>query len=584
MPGRVSILHLSDCHFGKPHYFRRPGEKGGRIPLTSAIVRALGQRRIDALVLSGDVFSDPGEDGDRELAHASSEIVALITKLGVATENVLLVPGNHDLERNADDTKAFGHLETLAEQVGLTPAKVAHLPKVKILDLEPRVAVVLLDSCLAEGEENSGIGLIGEEQRERAVGRLEAAGVDPASHIILAVLHHHLLPVVDQQLLSRTDPRHPPLRKPSLTTDASETLQVLSEVGVSLVLHGHQHEPALLEYRDRLLDPSRSLSIAAAGSCGADARGDAKRQFWLHEIDAGGINSTAFEQGTRNPSRFEASDAIRLPRAAADALPGFDGCSVHTESAFENAIVETRAADSSNLILMFMSVADCRKARRVIRESVEDIRGRQAEPDGPIALVELDGMYDLLGYWDLLVRIRTPHTFSAKYACDPILQALEQQGIRTPSGDFNDHRIVDIAWELPDLDHYAIRDQQDSVELRRTRLPATEDYDRLRSQRVFLYFKQPDQGKDSFLAEAAEAIGRSGVGAFVETVAVSGDEVVLDMFLRCADSVAVNVLNRAIEPVLSRRKIQKYTLLCYAYDEDLPATGAAVPLPMTPVA
>lgn len=577
---RFSFLHISDCHFGIRHHFKQHSSNSVTSSLAEAIEGAIEtDTPINGLVVSGDVFTSPSKRGGDEFDHAYTGLRELVDAFEIPLDNVFFVPGNHDLERGreTDPKRAFEHYDKLTKKLGVEKQKVSDLPKLKILDSEPPVAMLLLNSCKAEGAANSGIGLIGQAQRNKAGKLLDKHRVTPDTHVIVAVLHHHLVPIVDQQLVELNDPHSEIDRKPSLTTDASETLQFLSERRVSLVLHGHQHEPALVEYCDRLHTPSSRLTIAAAGSCGAKVKSGSKRHFWVHDIDDASITSTMYTQKDGNAHQFKRHDggAIRTGRAYAGNLRAIDGCHVHAESSFHPGVIRRRPVES-DLSLVFMSVTDCPRARDTIREAVASYQRSQVESAAD-ETIELDGMYDLLGYWDLLVRLRVPPRMNPSWVFDSLQEKLKERNIQRDGADFEDFEIVDVRWEMPRLADHDSRQSLDTVELRRTQLPDTDAYDRLRSQRAFLYIKLPERDRGVFISEVSKAIEAAGVGSIVETAAVSHRELVLDIFLRCADSAAINRLNRAVEPVLGPRGCQKYTLLCYGYDEAHPAVG-----PMTP--
>ena len=51
------------------------------------------------------------------------------------------------------------------------------------------------------------------------------------------------------------------------------------------------------------------------------------------------------------------------------------------------------------------------------------------------------------------------------------------------------------------------------------------------------------------------------------------DALIIEMFMTCPQSSDVQKLNRQIGPILADYDCQKYTLLCYEYDEE-PASNA----------
>ena len=94
---QASILHLSDLHFGadKQSDPVTDAEKWyGQ--LADDLYRELKCDRLDAIIISGDVgnFSEPGE---YMAAHIFIDL--LCEKFGVGKNCLVIVPGNHDLNR-----------------------------------------------------------------------------------------------------------------------------------------------------------------------------------------------------------------------------------------------------------------------------------------------------------------------------------------------------------------------------------------------------------------------------------------------------------------------------------------------------
>ena len=310
----VRVLHLSDLHFGEDHFFRQGEGDADAYSLADAVAEVLGRHGtladIDVLLLSGDFFST---DQANDLAIARSEIPELQRLLSPAV--TLSVPGNHDVTWEpllADDKLYFYDRLTLS--LGVT-ADSTQLPHVAVVDDATRpVALVLLDSCRLEGREQAGFGRIGDRQLDSVREALDSRGVSSESHTIIAVLHHHLLPVSPMEPLPAVpNPAAGPRISPSLTVDAVEVLRQLTGHGVALVLHGHQHHRAVIRY-ENLVWGTRSLHVAAAGSCGA--KGEAQRHFYLLDCDGPAVTVNSFCQDPQNPARFVPDSefaALQLP-------------------------------------------------------------------------------------------------------------------------------------------------------------------------------------------------------------------------------------------------------------------------------
>jgi hypothetical protein len=108
-----------------------------------------------------------------------------------------------------------------------------------------------------------GLGYVGDNQLDLLDEKMAVEGVSPATHTLIAVLHHHLLAV------------------------SASTLNKLAGIGVGLVLLGHHHVGMVLTHYDADWGERPPLHVAAAGSCGLAAP-NMLRHFFLWEIDDNG--------------------------------------------------------------------------------------------------------------------------------------------------------------------------------------------------------------------------------------------------------------------------------------------------------
>ncbi len=155
-----------------------------------------------------------------------------------------------------------------------------------------------------------GVGYFGSDQLA-ALQQL-AQPLRNDGHIMLAVCHHHLLPVWPSGSLSPSlDPRQGPPPEISHTVDGIELLNLLAELAFTAVLHGHQHFPALLSYSN-LWWQRPPLAIAASGSCGLKGT----RHFFVLDVDDEQVTATSFSNNPLNPhlyTRDAGRPVIRLP-------------------------------------------------------------------------------------------------------------------------------------------------------------------------------------------------------------------------------------------------------------------------------
>lgn len=100
----MRILHISDLHYLGPNISTQPAL------IERFLVDAEGMRPYDLVVFSGDLTA--AGKPDQYAAVFTSFIEPLFNRCGVSSANVLLVPGNHDVDRDAIDEYRHSGLQT----------------------------------------------------------------------------------------------------------------------------------------------------------------------------------------------------------------------------------------------------------------------------------------------------------------------------------------------------------------------------------------------------------------------------------------------------------------------------------------
>jgi predicted phosphodiesterase len=593
------VLHLSDLHFGESHHFSQGHPSGSRSTAAEAVQEALGSAEagpVDWLVVSGDWFS---KDLGKDLAHAKDGLKQLIGSLGVDPQKVLCVPGNHDLTwESAFSNNKFRFYDELVESVPGVRGVTDDLP---LIVSEPAttgaprpLAFVLMNSSRLETKSLAGIGEIGSTQMKAAKEQLLGAGISSETHTIIAVIHHHLLPIVarEKYVQDQAGTASQKVETPSLVLDAVAALQGLAEMGVSLVMHGHQHKPAILRYQD-VLHHRPPLLVLAAGSCAS--KEGVRRQFFTLESRESEIDIRSFQESSEDEDRFVPSERTSLPVGSPlagqsipslelplathvngsngiDAQSGLAATFCEADTHGRNVALapeleqteEERREDTSDLYVMMLSVADCPKARDVVRTAIRDLP-KERVWKGMNPQVALLGMYDLLGNWDLCVRLRIARGANPTSIRGYLERRLEKEGLRRNKGLFSASEELNVTHEAPSIRQLRTRG---AALAHRRMLGSTEDYDRLRCQRSFVWI---DLGvsHDPVLQELAKAVEEEPeVAAIIESASLSAQTLLLETFSACGQSTEIARLNRQIEPVLATWGRQKYTLSCYGYDEE----------------
>ena len=198
------LLHLSDIHFGPPHY--EPAAAG-----VEALVR---ERRPDLIVVSGDLTQ-------RAKARQFRQARRFLEGLG---RPFLAVPGNHDVPM-------YRFWERLLDRYGAWRRHFGAVLEPYFADDEMEVVGfntafnLTIDNGRFTGSQLAGVG-----QRFRAGG----SGRPGQSTVRIAVAHHPLA-ALPELMGWRTARR------------SDEALAAFAAAGVDLVLSGHVHVAALGE-------------------------------------------------------------------------------------------------------------------------------------------------------------------------------------------------------------------------------------------------------------------------------------------------------------------------------------------------
>jgi len=273
---KIYILHLSDLHLDNDAL-------AGvfRTQLEADLTRELGIRRLEYLVLSGDVVHRATEE---EYRAAFAMLDGLVKRFGLDPGRVVVVPGNHDvnwpLSKKAYPFFYLDDLPSLAPDRYIPAGDVGGLlrddslyrerfapfnthfyrrvysgqkypldsaDQVLLIERpENRILLLGLNSCWQLDHHFRDRASIHMQALTRVLDRLQEKAYD--SWLKIAVWHH---PVTGKQPMN------------------DEFMQLLSVHGFQICLHGHIHE-AIEGYHK--YDDRRGLHIIGAGTFGAPAR------------------------------------------------------------------------------------------------------------------------------------------------------------------------------------------------------------------------------------------------------------------------------------------------------------------------
>lgn len=305
--GRIRILHLSDLHFGNT-ILKLP--KSIAASVTLALKRD-HQMPIDCVVISGDLM-DGRVDPEVKSPLALKFLNALSEKLELPPEKFIIVPGNHDLTRDADRLNLDNYKKLLKEFYG-EEAYHQFIQEEYYFTLrvfhQQKIAIIGLNSCMLkalslENEEIEWIqsmpkftkkqkeeiqkslsakkkrqwddyGEIDVLQIEEAFDKLKELVKNPDEYTLVACFHHHFYPF--PEIYGR-------FGDSSLIRNFIEVIESMQREKVKLVLHGHKHMPIIrpvtTEYY--LNHPDSIFYVLSAGSL--SCKEDVNRSFQVVEV------------------------------------------------------------------------------------------------------------------------------------------------------------------------------------------------------------------------------------------------------------------------------------------------------------
>jgi predicted phosphodiesterase len=325
------ILHLSDLHFGMDYAFATQREKlnigDPRKTLTeslSADLKRIGKHdNIAAILVTGD-FTTGGDWGDETREDVLQEFKALRGVLGLHPEQIIAVPGNHDIIRYPKGSQidiaaiilnnqtTYQHerefrtfVDELIGRNWKDSLNYVHRIRLKEAD----VLLCLLNSCTIVATEWTEYGFVGTSGID-AIGALRDEAITRPTFKFVA-LHHHLLPVAGVAV--------PNSKGVTLSLDASDLLDAAQDAGAHIALHGHEHMPRIARYQTiplRGAAASPALHVVSNGSAGGKRTpGSERNAYCLFDLRADSLHLSMREL------RFDAKEGSSLFDGQLDLKP-----------------------------------------------------------------------------------------------------------------------------------------------------------------------------------------------------------------------------------------------------------------------
>ncbi len=288
----MNILHLSDFHIRKEN-------RSEYDELCKNINDAIGKASMkyklalnpEIVLVTGDFTETGNTDEYKWFKEGFSRLLQLSCFDNV--KYVMLVPGNHDFSWSLVETRAVNYVNMCKElERGLSNINEEHLQEaadsnlIKHIYIEGEKKNLLLigmNSMKIDSPEKPGLGYFSKEQL-RIVGKIisEYKKNDIVKTQIFVAFHHHLLPVavVERDTLEDT-------HKYSITLDARRALNAFLENNVEFAVHGHQHQPSMVTWKDDEREEGNVVHVIAAGClAGKEYAGEgARNSFMVYAIN-----------------------------------------------------------------------------------------------------------------------------------------------------------------------------------------------------------------------------------------------------------------------------------------------------------
>ena len=276
-----NILHISDMHFGAFHAFK---EKLNVEELLASIFNDIKDKnQVDLVIVSGDL-SSRGETSEFE--QAEKFLLFISNQLNISLNQILIVPGNHDIYRKEEPNRRFlkyiefinrfysksndpdAILQSYPELYNSSEKKLYWDSKVSKADSlfnimpydELNTVVIGLNSVISD-DDRWHFGEISPSQLLKVSSRLNELGSPRSDYFRIAIFHHHLFVV--PSFLREGEPER-------IVRNQGLVLNNLIQNRVKLVFHGHTHYSVGCEHKifsfDSIDDSQKSIHVISTGT------------------------------------------------------------------------------------------------------------------------------------------------------------------------------------------------------------------------------------------------------------------------------------------------------------------------------
>lgn len=282
----MNILHLTDFHISKQnhHHFDELCQSIGDA------VNDIGKESYpDIILVTGDLTEVGNQDEYKWFKEGFKKMLDL--EPFHKTRYVMIVPGNHDFSWEVEETRDenFRHLcneiEMGLSSLDKSNQNGANKNLVKHIFIEQKNKNILLigmNSMKIDSKDTPGLGFFSKEQLRIVESIIDFYKAQNSKKLqVMVAFHHHLVPVavLERDTLENRD-------KYSITIDARRAINSFLDNSVEFAVHGHQHQPSMVTWKDDERKDDKVLHIISAGCLAGKlyAGEGARNSFMLYSI------------------------------------------------------------------------------------------------------------------------------------------------------------------------------------------------------------------------------------------------------------------------------------------------------------
>ena len=284
----MNILHLTDFHINK----NNRKQFSDLCKNINDAVKKLGEENYPHIILvTGDLTEEGNQDEYKWFKDGFREMLNLETFC--KHKCIMFIPGNHDFSWQVEETRdesfrqLCSQLETgLSKLENAEQEAEANANLVKHFFVEGQYKNILLigmNSMKIDSKEKPGLGYFSKDQLRIVENIINTYKIHSTKKLqILVAFHHHLLPVavLERETLENKE-------KYSLTIDSRRAINTFLDNEVEFAVHGHQHQPSMVTWKDDERKDDKVLHVISAGCLAGKmyAGEGARNSFMLYSIE-----------------------------------------------------------------------------------------------------------------------------------------------------------------------------------------------------------------------------------------------------------------------------------------------------------